>query len=122
MQLISLLEWIQYYCGNEGNDSNTSNIKILNCNDKNNTVIKVNTGTEWEIITHGRVDNLWDFSTLDSLNLTSNKVTLDLNYLINASKIEMSEVIESNIEKYRDMERELQNENKYDDGNIFINL
>jgi len=115
MQLISLLEWIQYCCEKEGNDSNTSNIKILNCNDKNSTIIKANIGTEWEIVTHGRVDNLWDFSTLDSLNLTSNKVTLDLNYLINASKVEMSEVIESNIEKYRDMEKELQNENQNDD-------
>jgi len=118
MQLISLLEWTQYCCEKEGNDSNISNVKVIKCNDKNNTDIKVNIGTEWEIVTHGRVENLWNLSILDSSNITpNNSVTLDLNYLIDASKVEMSEVIESNIEKYRDMERELQNKNQKDEGN-----
>ncbi|OUM68611.1 hypothetical protein PIROE2DRAFT_3592 [Piromyces sp. E2] len=110
MQLISLLEWIQYCCEKEGKSTNVSGVKTLKLKDYNNQVVKVFVGTEWEIVSHGRVDNLWDLSMLDTLNLTSNKITLDLNFLIDASKIEMSEVIESNIEKYRDMERELQNE------------
>jgi len=110
MQLISLLEWIQYYCDKEGKSSDILGVKTIELKDQNNRAVEVFVGTEWEIVTHGRVDNLWDLSMLDTLNLTSNKVTLDLNYLIDASKIEMSEVIESNIEKYRDMERELQNE------------
>ncbi|ORX83601.1 hypothetical protein BCR32DRAFT_266893 [Anaeromyces robustus] len=116
MQLIALLEWIQFSLMNEGKKLNEPNIIKLDLGDSIKTIIKAYIGTEWEIISHGRIDNLWDLSILDSLNISpNNKITLDLNYLIDSSKIEMSEVIESNIEKYRDMEKELINDNKLED-------
>ncbi|KAG4096925.1 hypothetical protein H8356DRAFT_1292159 [Neocallimastix lanati (nom. inval.)] len=115
MQIISILEWIQYCCEKEGKLSDIPNTIRLEVESSKKSYIEVYINTEWELITHGRIDNLWDLSVLDALDLTSNKIILDLNFLIDASKIEMSEVIESNIEKYRDMEKELLNESQEND-------
>ena len=118
MRIISILEWIQYCCEKEGKLSDIPNTIRLEVESSKKSYIEVYINTEWELITHGRIDNLWDLSVLDALDLTSNKIILDLNFLIDASKIEMSEVIESNIEKYRDMEKELLNESKENDEGI----
>jgi hypothetical protein len=115
MRIISILEWIQYCCEKEGKLSDIPNTIRLEVESSKKSYIEVYINTEWELITHGRIDNLWDLSVLDALDLTSNKIILDLNFLIDASKIEMSEVIESNIEKYRDMEKELLNESQEND-------